>query len=349
MTTYIIRRLVQSIVVLVLASIFFFLLLRMSGSSECGYQSTIVCRQLYSLDQPIAVQYVQWVGNILHGNFGLASDGAPVASEIANAFPVTALLVGVALLFQQLIALPLGILAAVRQYSIADQMLTFLSYSALSIPAFVLAMALVYLIGVQWGLLPTAHPASADLPIFGTGDWFHALLRNPALILGDTIRHLVLPASVLMVGGIAVDSRFMRGAMLQVLHEDYIRTAQAKGLRPRRIILKHAVRNALLPIVTNLGIYLPTLLGGVVIVEAVFTWGGLGYLFYTATGRSQMTVMNGVLTPVFGGAGTASPDIGTLQILLLLGTAAVLLANLLADLAYAWLDPRIRIGAKGEE
>jgi peptide/nickel transport system permease protein len=236
---------------------------------------------------------------------------------------------------QQLLALPLGVLAALRPYTLYDGVLTFISYVFLSIPAFFLALILIYIFPAQLGWFSVAHSESPLLPVIGTGDWWHALLSDPGFVLGDLAQHLVLPAFVLMSTGVAIDSRFMRAAMLQVLHQDYIRTAKAKGLPRRTVIFKHAFRNALLPIITNIGLYLPALIGGVVVVETVFTWGGLGSMFGEAIGVRG-------LGP---GGFTAGADFAILQTLLLFSALAVLLANLLADVAYAWLDPRIRYEA----
>jgi peptide/nickel transport system permease protein len=224
------------------------------------------------------------------------------------------------------------VLAALRPYSFFDSILTLLSYVFLSVPAFFLALILIYIFPVHFGWFSVAHSESPLVPVLGTGAWFQALTSDPGFVRGDLAQHLVLPAFVLMSTGIAIDSRFMRAAMLQVLHQDYIRTGKAKGLPRRTILFKHAFRNALLPIVTNIGLYLPALIGGVVVVETVFTWGGVGSMFGTAVG------VRGLSSAGF----TPGADFPVLQALLLLSALAVLLANLLADILYAWLDPRIR-------
>jgi peptide/nickel transport system permease protein len=335
-TTYIIRRLIQTVFLIFLLSIIFFLLVRAGGQvSNCG---TFGCELQQHLDQPITTQYLYFVGNLFHGNFGIESGGTPVATEILQKLPPTILLVTVSFVFQQLIALPLGVLAALRPYTLFDGILTFISYVFLSIPAFFLALLLIYLFPVHFGWFSVAHYESPLVPPIGTGDWFSALGSDPGFVLGDLAQHLVLPVFVLTATGIAIDSRFMRAAMLQVLHQEYIRTAHAKGLPRRTVLFKHAFRNALLPIVTNIGLYLPALIGGVVVVETVFTWGGIGSLFGSAIGASGLS-----------GAGfTPGADYPLLQALLLLSALAVLLANLLADIAYAWLDPRIRYDAGNE-
>jgi peptide/nickel transport system permease protein len=215
----------------------------------------------------------------------------------------------------------LGVFSALKQYTFFDQAFTFLSYVGLSMPVFWLGIMLIFFFGVQLNVLPPGRVEDVTIPIFWSHDWFVALQHQPGLILGDLIRHLILPMTTLMVVGIAGDSRFMRGSMLEVIRQDYIRTARAKGLSPRVVIFKHAFRNALLPIITNIGLYLPALLGGAIITETIFSWGGLGYYYITAI---------------------QSSDYPVIQALSMIGALAVLLANLLTDLAYAWVDPRIR-------
>lgn len=326
MGAYIVRRLLQTVATLFLLSILFFLLTRLQPDSICDNPN---CLQALNLDQPLSNQYLDWIGPILHGNLGTSAGGQPVNLIIEQHLPPTVLLVGISLIVQQAIALPLGMLAALRPYSILDGVLTFGSYVALSVPAFVLGFILINLFTLHWLLLPPGHYEDVAVPLLWTSDWFSALAQNPGYVLGDLVHHLILPAFTLTVTGIAIDSRFMRAAMLQVLHQDYIRTARAKGVGRKRIIFKHAFRNALLPIITNLGLYLPALIGGVVVVEAVFTWGGLGYTFSQA---------------ILGNSLAGQGDLPVLEALAMLSALAVIIANLLADLTYAWLDPRIRFG-----
>jgi peptide/nickel transport system permease protein len=211
--------------------------------------------------------------------------------------------------------------SALRQYTFFDHLFTFFSYVGLSMPTFWLGLLLIFTFSVHFGVLPVGRPEDPTLPLFWSHSWFVALAHNPALILGDLVRHLTLPVITLVVIGIAIDSRYMRASMLEVLHQDYIRTAKAKGLPRRVVVFKHALRNAILPIVTNIALYLPVLIGGAVVTETIFSWGGLGYTFYTSV---------------------TSQDYPYVQGFLMLIAVAVLLANLLADLAYAWVDPRIR-------
>jgi peptide/nickel transport system permease protein len=222
---------------------------------------------------------------------------------------------------QQCIALPLGIYAALRQYTFFDQTFTLMSYVGLAMPTFWLGLILIFIFSVYLGWLPAGRVEDVTLPVFWSHDWFVMLGQDPGLILGNLIKHLILPAFVLMVTGIAADSRYMRASMLEVIRQDYIRTARAKGLSPRVVVFKHAFRNALLPIITNIGLYLPALLGGAVITETIFSWGGIGFLYINSIQQSDYPVIQGIS---------------------MIGALAVLLANLLTDLTYAWVDPRIR-------
>lgn len=335
MTTYILQRLLQAVALLFLLSIMFFLLIHYQPGGMCSGQP-LGCVQAQHLDQPIANQYVYWLGHTVRGDFGISATGQPVSEILSQKLPATLLLFGMSIIIQQAIALPLGILAAVRQYSIFDQVLTFESYVALSIPAFVLGTICLFVLAVKIPWFPVGHAEDPALPLLLSADWWSALTGDPGLTLGDLGRHFALPVFVMVVTGIAVDSRFMRASMLHVLHQDYIRTAKAKGLKRRSVIFKHAFRNALLPILTNIALYLPTLMGTIVIVEQVFSFGGLGYAFAAAIGSGALN----------GGFGPAT-DYPFLETTLMLSAMLVLVANLVADVAYAWLDPRIRMDAQG--
>jgi peptide/nickel transport system permease protein len=328
MGAYIVRRLLQAFATLFILSIVFFFLARLQPGGPCATASGLGCAEMLHTDQPVANQYLSFLGDLAHGNLGLSSVGIPIGTLIAQKFPPTLLLIGVSLVFQQLIALPLGVLAALRPYSLPEQVLTFLSYVALSLPSFLVAIFLLYVFVVHWNLLPLTRYEDPSLPLMATPAWYALLFHDPPLILGDLVRHLLLPVIALTASGIAVDSRYMRAAMLQVMHQEYIRTAKAKGLQRRRVIFKHAFRNALLPILTNIGLYLAALLGGAVAIEVVFTWGGLGSIFAAAiTGESVQGV---------------APDFATARALAMFSALIVIVINLVVDLAYVWLDPRIR-------
>ena len=330
MGTYILRRLLQAVFILVGLSVVFFVILHITPGGPCaafeggGISAAAkqqACVTRLGLDRPLAAQYFSQMGVYLHGDLGQSVSGDSVSAVIAQKLPATVLLMGSSYVIQQMIALPLGVFTALKQYTFFDQAFTFLSYVGLSMPTFWLGLILIFVFAVQFNVLPAGRVEDVTIPIFWSHDWFVMLQHQPGLLLGDLLRHLLLPMTVLMVTGIAGDSRFMRSSMLEVIRQDYIRTARAKGLSPRVVIFKHAFRNALLPIITNIGLYLPALLGGAIITETVFSWGGLGYYYITAI---------------------TSSDYPVIQALSMIGALAVLMANLLTDLAYAWIDPRIR-------
>ena len=330
MGSYIVQRLIQAILTAFGLSLVLFLILHLApggpcaafdGASSLAHVQMISCVRRLGIDQSPVVQYTSLMGQYLHGSLGISNTGDSVSAIFVQKLPPTLLLMGSSYLVHQMIALPLGVLAALKQYSFFDQAFAFLSYVGLSMPTFWLGVMLIFFFSVQLNWLPAAHVQDATIPIFWTHDWFVLLRHDPGLVLGDLIRHLILPASVLMVTGVAIDSRYMRAAMLEVIRQDYIRTAKAKGLSPRVVVFKHAFRNALLPIITNVGLYLPVLIGGAVITETIFSWGGLGYYYYEAITTNDYPVVQGIS---------------------MIGALAVLVANLLTDLTYAWVDPRIR-------
>lgn len=342
MTAYVLRRLAQIIAALFGITTLIFLLLHLQPGGPCNatlltyahpgdtartlYQAAppqVNCIDYFHLDRPLVEQYSGFIGNYLHGNLGISlqSDATPVGTIIGEHLPTSILLIAVAFLIQQIIALPLGVFAAVHRHSVFDGIFSVLSYVALATPAFVLGLLLIFFVAVDWGAVPTGRASNVTLPILFSGSWFQQFAHQPALLLGDAASHLVLPAITLAVIGIALDSRFMRAAMLQVLDEEYIRTAKAKGLKRRTIIFKHAFRNALPPIISNIALYVPALIGNAMVVETVFSYTGLGYTFSQAIQENNTTLE---------------------QAIFLLSTAAVLVANLAADIAYGVADPRVR-------
>jgi len=259
------------------------------------------------LDKPWYVQYFLWLGNMLHGNFGYSfTDGRPVLTKILEKVPVTALLIGVSFFFTILIAIPTAVYSAVHKDSVFDYVATAIAFIGYGTPTFWLGIELIQLFSVKWNLLPDSGLSSIDSTGFD---------------LGDTVRHLVLPVATLTFVSLASWIRFQRSSMLEVLGEDFIRTAAAKGLSRNVVIFKHAFRNALLPLITLLGLYLPALLTGAYFVEIVFTIPGMGYLGLNAIfERDYPTVM-----------GTT-----------IISAVLVVVGNLLADIGYAAADPRIR-------
>jgi len=330
MGTYIIRRLIQAVFIMIGLSVIFFVILHLTPGGPCaafegsgitGASKEAACVKRLGLDRPLVAQYFSQIGIYLHGDLGTSITGDSVAATIGQKLPATILLMASSYLLQQMIALPLGVFAALKQYSLFDQVFTFVTYVGLAMPTFWLGLILIFLFAVHFNWLPAGRVEDVTLPVFWSHEWFSMLRQNPGLVLGDLAKHLVMPMFVLMITGIAADSRFMRGSMLEVIRQDYIRTARAKGLAPRVVIFKHAFRNALLPIITNIGLFLPALLGGAVITETIFSWGGLGYYYITSV---------------------QSSDYPVIQALSMIGAMAVLIANLLTDLTYAWVDPRIR-------
>jgi len=333
MLTFIVRRSLQSVLILFGLTIFFFAILRASPGGPCAHilatpnpntqKQFNACIQARGLNDPVPVQYVHWVGLALHGDFGTDYTGLPVFDTIRLRLPATILLVGISYIFQQLIALPLGMISALRRYTFVDQALTFFAYFTLSLPTFWLGLMLILVFAVKLNIFPPGgitNPSSL-IPPFGTGPYWSYLGQHPATAVGDFLWHLVLPALTLAIIGIGADSRFMRGSMLDVINQDYVRTARAKGLAPVKVVLKHTMRNALLPIITNIGLFLPSLVGGAVITESIFGWPGMGQYFYSALGNH---------------------DNNALQTVLLFTALFTLIGNLLADIMYGVVDPRIR-------
>lgn len=262
-------------------------------------------RVALGLDQPLHVQYLSWVRSFALGDWGYSiRTSRPALQEALERLPATLILSGSAFVIALLVALPLGIVSAVRRYSLVDHTATLFSFVGISMPVFWLALMMQLLFAVELRWLP-----SAGVTTIGDGS------------LLDRLRHLVLPASVLSLAFIAGWSRYVRAAMIEVLSLDYVRTARAKGLGERLVTYRHALKNALIPVVTVVALDLAGLFSGAVITETVFAWPGLGRLFIES--------MNGRDYPVLLG-------------LLMFGSFMLVLINLLTDLLYAALDPRVR-------
>ncbi|GGR06186.1 ABC transporter permease [Deinococcus ruber] len=262
-------------------------------------------KRAFGLDKPLPVQYVSWVSAFFQGEWGFSIRTAqPVVQEVLDRVPATLMLGGTAFVLALLIAIPLGVLSATRRYSGVDYFITLLSFLGISMPVFWLALMLQLVFAVQWHVLP-----SAGMQTIGDGSFL------------DLARHLVLPAFILAFASVAGWSRYMRASMVEVLGQDYVRTARAKGVPDRRVTYGHAFRNALIPVVTVVALDLASILSGAVITETIFAWPGLGRLFIDS--------MNGRDYPV-------------LMALLMVGSFALIISNLIADLAYAVIDPRIR-------
>lgn len=269
-------------------------------------------RRLYGLDRPLHIQYLDWLRRFVTLDLGRSFvDGEPVSRKILERLPVTVTINLLTLAVIVLVAFPIGILSATRQYSWMDKATTLFVYIGFSLPSFWLALLLMLLFGVYLGWLPLSGYQSLT-----------AAQLSPLERLIDWARHLILPVLTASLIGLAGYSRYLRSEMLEVIRQDYIQTARAKGLSERQVIYKHALRNALIPVVTLMGLELPTLIGGSVIIETIFAIPGIGQLsFQSVLARDYPVIMG----------------------LTVFAAALTLIGNLLADLSYAWVNPRIRI------
>src|SRR5687768_7549365 len=258
------------------------------------------------LDDPIPVQYLKWVGSLLRLDWGYSFvTNERVIDRIAQRLPNTLELMLVSFILTLVIAVPVGVLAAVRQYSWFDYVATGAAFFGISMPVFWFGLLMILTFAVTLGWLPTSGNATI----------------GAEFDLVDRLRHLIMPATVLALVSAAGYTRYIRGAMLEVIHQDYIRTARAKGLRERLIIVRHAFKNAALPFVTLIALDLPDLFTGAVVTETIFAWPGMGRLYLESLSRLDYSVLMAILT---------------------VSAALVILSNLLADILYAYLDPRIR-------
>jgi len=346
MLTYTIRRLLIAIPIFLGITILLYFLVSITpdGGPLAAYvgpgkhlspQQLGALKDKFGLDQPVPVRYFKWLSALVRGDLGNSTQsGIPVIQEMKDRLPATILLIGFSFIFQELMAIPLGIFSALRRYSLFDQVFTVINYVLYSLPTFWYGLMLIILFGVvikvpdpanpgfTKGLLPFSGMVNLRVsPPFGSPDYSSYFAAHPFTALGDLAAHLVLPVVVLATVGVAADSRFMRASMLDVINMDYIRTARAKGLPQRIVIWKHAVRNAILPIVTNIGLQLPVLLGGAIVTEQIFSWPGMGSFYVRAAGTGDYPVVMAYTS---------------------LLAAATIIANLLTDLSYAFVDPRIR-------
>ncbi len=317
MVSYIGRRLLQSVPLLIGVSIIGFALMHLAPGGPLAVYTlnpTITnqdierIRIVLGLDQPVHIQYFKWASGMFTGNWGNTFfGGRPVLDVILERMPPTFLLMGSALSLAILIGATIGVLGAIRRYSIFDMMATSGAMVALSFPTFWFGLMAIYFFAVRMGLLPS-------------GGMFELGEDNNLL---DLLRHLVLPVIVLALVITAIWSRYTRSAFLEVMHQDYMRTAKAKGLRPRQRLLRHALPNALKPLIALLGIELPALFSGALVTETIFGWPGMGRLFVDALGMKEYPILMGMI--MFTGL-------------------FVIVGNLLADIAIALLDPRVRLG-----
>jgi peptide/nickel transport system permease protein len=325
MAHYMARRLIQAIPILIGVSVIVFLIVYAAPGDPTDRFRTprVPPEQIealirsYGLDKPLPEQYLAWattffqVWNSEAWGYSFV-DGLPVLEKVARRLPPTILLMGTALIVTIIFAIPIGIIAAVRQYSWTDKIITTTATIGYAMPSFLLGTYVLYLGGVlvkQW------TGGAIGFPLFGMESL--GSRGDPV----DIAWHMALPVTSLAILSIAAWSRYTRSSMLDVLHQDYVRTAKAKGLPRRTVLYKHALRNALIPIVTLLGLSIPTLIAGAAITETIFSWPGLGSLFVESVGTKDYPVIMAVT---------------------MLSGAAVILGNLLADLLYGIVDPRIK-------
>ena len=321
MTFYVIRRVLIGVLLLLFMSVAFFALTRVTpgppfstGENPRAHQE-LIDRRMHNLglDQPWYQQYPAYLNALVHGSLGDSYvNDQPVSKLLMERVPNSIVLLGVSLLVSLLIAIPLGVFAATHQYSKLDTTTSVLSYIGISVPSFVLGVFLL-LAGAVW--LRHLTNGAIYFPLFG----MHQSASNSGL--DDLAWHMVLPVTSLSILSIAGFSRFMRASMLEVLHQDYVRTAKAKGLPARAVNYKHALRNAILPIVTLVALQTPQFVSGAIITEGIFSWPGMGLLAFQAAVDRDYPVILGVV---------------------MLVAALTVLFNLLADIAYAIVDPRIR-------
>ena len=314
MSKYILKRILIAIPVLIGITLIDYAIMCLAGSplemlkgpriSDAALQAKEIAA---GLDKPLIVQYFVWLWQLLQGNLGYSMKSyEPVSAMIGSHIGPTLLLMGASLALSLLIAVPAGIYSAVKQYSKGDYAVVTASFIGSSIPSFFLALILIYIFTVKLGILPSG--GMNTLGMDGS--------------VADTIRHMVLPVTVLAVSLAGSNIRYIRSSFLEILQQDYLRTARAKGIGYKRVIWKHAMRNALLPIVTVIGMQIPMLFGGAVIIEQVFSWPGLGLMTMTAIMGRDYPVIMGVC---------------------LLSAVVVLVSNLITDILYALVDPTIQL------
>lgn len=283
-----------------------------SMNPKVSFEARARLDKLYGLDKPLGTRYFDWLKRFVTFDFGFSYlDDRPVSQKIIERIPITLLINVSSIILILFIGIPLGVISAVRRGSVADRATTIFAFVGFSVPEFWLALILMSLFAIQLGWLPISGIKSLDFEYYSL---FGKVL--------DVAKHLILPVSIAAFGSLAGISRYMRSSMIGIIHQDYIRTARAKGLKERDVIYRHALKNALLPVITILGLSIPGLIGGSVIFESIFAIPGMGRLFYESVMARDYPTIMGVLS---------------------IGAILTLAGNLLADIAYSYADPRIRI------
>ncbi|HEV2034539.1 MAG TPA: ABC transporter permease [Candidatus Dormibacteraeota bacterium] len=321
MLKYLLRRVLATIPVIIGVTVFTFIVMHVAAGSyvpgldlnpNLKPEDEVMIKRYLGLDRPLHEQYLTWIAGVIHGDFGRSMiDGSLVSRHIGDRLPATLELTVTAILLGVLISIPLGVTGALRRGSKIDHALTAFSVGGFAIPGFWLGLMLILIFSVQlqaWGL-PFLPSGGVMTPGTAGGDPL------------DRLVHLIMPATVLSFVYLSIWSRFTRSSMLEVLSQDYVRTARAKGMSERRVVYMHALRNAVIPLVTLVGLELPSLVAGGLVVEVVFSWPGIGKLLYERALQTDYSTVLGITT---------------------FAALLVVLGNLLADFLYALLDPRIR-------
>lgn len=316
MLQYLLRRILISIPVLLGVTLLLFLLAEMmpgdavtamvTPDAPTSREALEQMRATLGLDKPWPVRYFVWLGQLLHGNMGYSYiDFQPIAKTIVSRLPATLELMGTSLFLSIVIGLMLGVISALKHYSALDFSLTILGFVGQSIPVFFMGLAVIYVFSLRLAWLPVSGMATPGAP----------------LSIVDNLRHLVLPMLSLSIFRITVFMRYTRSSFLEVLQNEYLLVAKAKGVSERRLVLHHAARNALIPIITVIGLNVPVLFAGAVIIETVFQWPGIGLLYITAVGQRNHPLIMG---------------------LALMSALVVFASNFVVDVTYSFVDPRIR-------
>lgn len=318
MGKYILRRVLNAIPILFGITLLTFLIMQLAPGNplqtmidpRVSTEEIARAEENLGMDRPAILQYFSWLGEVLRGNLGYTvRTGRPVSELILARLPATLYLTLTAFLLSFAVGVPLGVFSATHKYTVGDYSLTVFAFIGISIPSFFFGLGLIFLFALRLGILPAAGMLTIGANLTGWAGFV------------DRVRHLILPATVLALPNLATVMRFTRSSMIDVLHNDYIRTARAKGVRERIVRYKHALRNALIPVVTVFGLSIPFLFGGAYITEQIFNWPGMGSLGIQAIYSREYPILMG---------------------LNLFTSTLVLLGNLVADVLYAAVDPKIR-------
>jgi peptide/nickel transport system permease protein len=315
---FLLKRLLQSIPILIGITIMTFSIMQLAPGNpmqtmidpKISAEEMERAQENLGMNDPIYVQYYNWMKEVLQGNLGYTiKTGQPVGKVIFERLPATLLLTGTAFIMAFVVGVPLGVYSATHRYKLPDYVLTVISFIGISIPSFFFGLGMIFIFALKLGWLPTSGMITIGADYQGFA------------LFVDYLKHVIMPASVLALPTVAVVMRFTRSSLLEVLNQDFIRTADAKGLSKQVVYLKHALRNALIPVITIFGLSIPFLFGGAYITEHIFNWPGMGSL---------------------GIQSIVAREYPVIMALNLFTSMLVMFGNLLADVMYAWADPRIR-------